>query len=95
MFHVHILGAYVQDIEFLWSNLQLGGLFVDDNASLHRLLGIYAKWAKKLEFNNMEGLVFSTKLVKFSKKPVQYLSLKEMSMWEIYVDMGKISQAQR
>ena len=48
--HVHILGAYVQDIKFLWSNLWTGRLSTDndddghqwqhttDNSWLHRLI---------------------------------------------------------
>ena len=54
--HVHILGAYVHDMKFLWLNLLLGGLSTDDanddnNATrwtIHDCIGSSAisKWAK-------------------------------------------------
>ena len=47
----HIYCAYMQDVNFLWSNLWPGGLSTEDNNGnasnswLGRFFGIYAKWA--------------------------------------------------
>ena len=61
--HVHTLGAYVQDIKFLWSNLWTGGMSTDDNdddanndtndntrRAIHDCIGSSAvsKWANQL-----------------------------------------------
>ena len=75
---------YVQVMKFLWSHLWLGlsrdnndddndaGCYTTENSWLHRLIGTYAKWAKKKQSNQLrtfECYSFWLKTIVVSKYP--------------------------